>query len=361
VVDHDEVLRRHGFHRLRVKAVVDETADARSFVLDVPPELRDAFRYQPGQFCSFRVHLGGADLVRCYSMSSAPETDADLTVTVKRVPGGAVSNWFNDEVAAGDELEVTAPAGAFVVRSHDRPVLAYCGGSGVTPVMAIAKSLLASTTRPVRMLYANRDRESVIFAAELAGLAAGHPDRFVVVRHHDADGGFLDADAVRAFVGDDVDADHYICGPPPFMDLVEGALLAVGVPGEDILIERFSVAPSTAADEALGEPSAAGEGDEGDGDAAVPETVVIVHERTRHVVAYHRGDTILETARRGNIAAPYSCESGTCATCMALVHEGSARMRTNQALEPDEVAEGWILTCQAVPISTTLVVEYEPM
>jgi 3-ketosteroid 9alpha-monooxygenase subunit B len=201
----------------------------------------------------------------------------------------------------------------------------------------------------------------VIFAAELAGLAAGHPDRFVVVRHHDADGGFLDADAVRAFVGDDVDADHYICGPPPFMDLVEGALLAVGVPGEDILIERFSVAPSTAADEALGEPSAAGEGDEGDGDAAVPETVVIVHERTRHVVAYHRGDTILETARRGNIAAPYSCESGTCATCMALVHEGSAHMRTNQALEPDEVAEGWILTCQAVPISTTLVVEYEPM
>ncbi|HEY6531790.1 MAG TPA: FAD-binding oxidoreductase, partial [Acidimicrobiales bacterium] len=116
VVDHDEVLRRHGFHRVRVKEVVEETADTRSFVLDVPAELRDAFTYRPGQFCSFRVHLGGEDLVRSYSMSSAPETDADLTVTVKRVPGGTVSNWFNDAVAAGDELEVTAPAGAFVVR-----------------------------------------------------------------------------------------------------------------------------------------------------------------------------------------------------------------------------------------------------
>ncbi|HEY6530875.1 MAG TPA: ferredoxin--NADP reductase, partial [Acidimicrobiales bacterium] len=322
---------------------------------DVPAELRDAFTYRPGQFCSFRVRLGDDEVVRSYSMSSAPETDADLTVTVKRVPGGLLSNWFNDTVAAGDELEVTAPAGTFVVRPDDRPVLAYCGGSGVTPVISIAKSLLVSTDRSVRVLYANRDPESVIFAAELDALAAAHPDRFVLQHHHDSDRGFLDRGAVAAFVGGDVDADHYICGPGPFMDLVESTLSEAGVAGADVFIERFAVPPAAPGDEEAAVAAAAGDGDE------VPETVVIVLKRRKHAIAYHPGDTILETARRGSVPAPFSCESGTCATCMALVREGSARMRNNEALEPDEVAEGWILTCQAIPTSATFVVEYEPM
>ncbi len=168
----DDVVRRHGYHRLRVKAVVEETDDTRSFVLDVPGELREAFRYQPGQFCSFRVHIDDDEHARCYSMSSAPDTDDDLTVTVKRVPGGLVSNWLNDHVSAGDLLEVTRPAGTFCVRPADRPVIAFCGGSGVTPVMSIAKSVLAASPRPVHLLYANRDRGSVIFDEPLAALAA---------------------------------------------------------------------------------------------------------------------------------------------------------------------------------------------
>jgi ferredoxin-NADP reductase len=347
VVDHDEVLRRHGFHHLRVKEVVDETVDTRSFVLDIPGELREAFRYQPGQFCSFRVEVGDDQLVRCYSMSSAPTTDADLTVTVKRVPGGAVSNWFNDEVAAGSVLEVTAPAGAFLVQDHERPIVAFCGGSGVTPVMSIAKSVVASTDRPIRMLYANRDRETVIFGDELDGLARTHRDQFVLRHHHDSDSGFLDRQAILDFVGPDLDADVYICGPGPFMDLVERTLVGLGVPASDIFIERFVVAgPAEIATE---------------GTAEQPETVVIIFKGKKHAVAYHRGDTVLETARRGNVPAPFSCEAGSCATCMALVREGSVHMRVNNALDPDEVDEGWVLTCQSVPTSSTFVVEYEPM
>ena len=167
-----DVLRRHGFHHVRVKRLVQETEDTRSFVLDVPEDLRDTFRYQPGQFCTFRVHIGDVEHTRCYSMSSAPETDDDLTVTVKRVPGGVISNWFNDHVSEGDVLEVTRPSGTFCVRPDERPIVSFCGGSGITPVMSIAKSALGRHPRPVRLLYANRDPNSVIFAGPLEALRA---------------------------------------------------------------------------------------------------------------------------------------------------------------------------------------------
>jgi ferredoxin-NADP reductase len=125
----------HGFHPLRVKRVVDETRDAKSFVFAVPPESRAPFTYRAGQFCTFRVRLGGEDLLRCYSMSSSPHTDEDLTTTVKRVPGGRVSNWMNDEVAEGDVLMLTRPAGVFTLRPRSQPIDAFSGGSGNTPVI----------------------------------------------------------------------------------------------------------------------------------------------------------------------------------------------------------------------------------
>src|SRR5262245_47140248 len=229
VIDEPDIRRDHGFHRIPVKAVVDETHDMRSFVLDIPEDLRAAFRYEAGQFCTFRARIAGDDVLRCYSMSSAPETDADLTVTVKRVADGLVSNWFNDRVRAGDVLEVTKPAGVFCVRDGDHPIVAFCGGSGVTPVMSIVKSALTTSPRRVRMLYANRDRKSVIFARELDELLGPHEDRFELRHHLDVDGGFLDAADIAAFAGDTPDADFYICGPGPFMDLVEATLLGLGV------------------------------------------------------------------------------------------------------------------------------------
>jgi 3-ketosteroid 9alpha-monooxygenase subunit B len=351
--DHNPVLREHGYHKLRIKRVDPETHDSASFELDVPDALRETFRYRPGQFCTFRVHIDGAEQLRSYSMSSAPETDEDLTVTVKRVAGGLVSNWFLDNLHEGDVIEVTKPAGVFCPRDAGGPVLAFCGGSGITPVMSITKSVLGTTDRPVRLLYANRDRDSVIFESLLDELAMEHRGRLEVRPHFDTDAGFLTSQDVIGFVADGVDADSYICGPGPFMDLVESTLRDLGVGPDHIFIERFLV-------EQQEKDAAATEG-EPDPTAAVPTEVTIILGGKKAVIPYQVGDTVLETARRGGLRPPFSCEAGNCATCMAFLKEGSVRMRANNALTVEEVEEGWILTCQSLPLGATVTVEYEAM
>ena len=353
--EHNPVLRRHGYHPLRISRVVTETHDASSFVLDVPDELAETFRYSPGQFCTFRVHIDGDEQVRSYSMSSAPATDPDLTVTVKRVAGGLVSNWFLDHLAEGDVIEVTKPAGVFCPQPSDRPVLGLCGGSGVTPVMSIAKHVLATTQRRVRLLYANRDRDSVIFDAAFTALCAEHPDRLEVDRHFDSDGGFLTSEALAEFVASDLEADIYICGPGPFMDLVESTLQTLGVERDRIFIERFLVEQQEKTDALIDDESVAAGGDA----AAVPAEVTVLLGGKTVVVRYQPGDTLLETARRGGLRPPFSCEAGNCATCMAFLKEGSVTMRANNALTPEEVEEGWVLTCQSLPSGPAVTVEYE--
>lgn len=357
MADHDPVLRQHGYHPLRVARVVAETPDASSFVLDVPEDLRQLFAYVPGQFCTFRVHVGGQEQLRSYSMSSAPETDDELTVTVKRVEGGMVSNWLLDHVSEGDVLEATKPSGVFCPRDSERPVVAFCGGSGITPVMSIAKSVLAATGRRVRLLYANRDPGSVIFDEALRTLSARHPGRLEVRRHFDSDAGFLTTEAVLAFVESDADADFYICGPGPFMDLVETALLVMGIRKEHIYIERFLVEEQAAS----GPAADAGSGSVGAGSAGSGCEVTVSLGGKTVVVNSQPGDSLLETARRGGLRPPFSCQAGNCATCMAFLKEGTVAMRVNNALTPEEVEEGWILTCQGRPTSATVTVEYEAM
>ena len=347
--------RDHGFHPLVVRRVVQETHDTKSFVFDVPAELEEAFAYQAGQFCTFRVPFGGEDLLRCYSMSSSPDVDRELTLTVKRVAGGRVSNWLLDEVSEGDVLALTLPAGVFTLRPHTTPIVAFAGGSGITPVYSVIKSALATGARPVRLLYANRDPQSVIFRSELDALAVEHPDRVRVVHHLDTEHGFVHSDAVRAFVAGDTDADFYICGPAPFMDVIEDALELEAVASEHVFIERFAFAGSTRVDEPPATPAPNVDAPT----ALETETVTIVLDGRSHEVRYQAGETFLETARRAGLRAPFSCESGSCATCMAHLDEGLATMRVNNALTPDEVEEGWVLTCQGFPASPRVTVVYE--
>jgi 3-ketosteroid 9alpha-monooxygenase subunit B len=352
VSDQHTVLRDHGYHLLRIARVVHETPDASSFVLDVPENLTDTFRYQPGQFCTFRVHIDGDEQLRSYSMSSAPALDDDLTVTVKRVAGGLVSNWFLDHLHEGDLIEVTKPAGVFCPQESPRPLLGFCGGSGITPVMSITKSVLAGTQRPVRLLYANRDEDSVIFGDALTTLHSVHSERLDVRRHFDSAEGFLTGDGITEFVGRQLEADFYVCGPGPFMDLVESTLLGLGVTQDRIFIERFLVEQQEKTDALIDEAAAA--------DAqAVPAEVTVMLGGKTVVVRYQPGDTLLETARRGGLRPPFSCEAGNCATCMAFLKEGAVRMRANNALTPEEVEEGWVLTCQSLPFGETVTVEYE--
>jgi ferredoxin-NADP reductase len=320
----------------------------------VPAELDDAFVYEAGQFCTFRVPLGDEELLRCYSMSSSPDTDDAFVLTVKRVAGGRVSNWLLDEIVEGDIVAMTCPAGVFTLHARETPIVAFAAGSGITPVFSLIKSALATTQRRVRLLYANRDVDSIIFRAGLDALSAAHADRLEVVHHLDTERGFVHSSGVAEFVGGDVDADFYICGPPPFMDVVEDALAEVHVPSDQVFIERFSFAATARRDEPPASPAVNGDG------AGATERVTIVLDGRRHQVHYQQGETLLETARRAGLRAPFSCESGSCATCMARLEEGEATMRVNNALTDEEVTEGWVLTCQGLPTSPSITVVYEP-
>lgn len=339
-------MRDHGFHRLRIARVVRETADTSSFVLEVPPELREAFTYEAGQFCTFRVPIEGQPHFRSYSMSSSPGVDAELQVTVKRVPGGLVSNWMMDTLGPGDLVETSCPAGVFCIGPDQGDVVAFAAGSGITPVFSIVKAVLASTSRRVHVLYANRDRDSVIFAAALERLAEHHPGRLTVLHRLDVEEGFADADTVRPFASFALDAEYFICGPAPFMEIVEGALLGRDVDESRIHIERFS--PPEPSQQPEPEP-------------VEPTGSRVTIELGGHTstVDHHPGTTILQTARQMGMTPPSSCESGSCATCMAKVVEGAVTMQTNDALTDDEVSEGWILTCQALPTTPAVSVLYE--
>jgi 3-ketosteroid 9alpha-monooxygenase subunit B len=279
-----EDLETEGFAPLRIKRVVRETADAVSLVLDVPDHCSSRFRYEAGQFLTLRVTVDGQELRRCYSMSSAPVED-ELQITVKRDPGGLVSNWINDTASEGAELHAAPPDGRFLLRDNDSGIIAFAGGSGITPIMSLIRTALVSSSRPVRLFYANRSRD--------------------------------------------------------------GVMLESGAPAERVHLERFTVA----VDEA--EASAAAGASE-----ATEEVVIELDNRTTRA-EYRAGNTLLQTARIAGLRAPASCETGSCGTCMARILDGSARMLNNDALDDDEVAEGWVLTCQSLPTSRTVHLSYE--
>ncbi|NUU22643.1 MAG: 2Fe-2S iron-sulfur cluster binding domain-containing protein, partial [Streptomycetaceae bacterium] len=248
--------------------------------------------------------------------------------------------WLHDNVAEGDAVEITRPAGVFCLRETDAPLLAFAGGSGITPIISLAKSALATTDRDVRLRCADRDRSAAIFDTALAELAGKYPGRLTVVRHLDAELGFVDAARVREFVGADGGADVYLCGPEPFMDLVEAALPGPG----RVFTERFGGAA---------EPADAAPKREVEGTV----TIVLGHKKAQ--VSRHENETLLQSARRAGLAPPFSCEAGNCATCIAKLTEGTATMRVNDALTEEEVAEGYVLTCQGVPSSDSVTVNYD--
>ncbi|MBX8688880.1 2Fe-2S iron-sulfur cluster binding domain-containing protein [Mycobacterium sp. 20091114027_K0903767] len=335
-----------GFTPVRVKQVIRETIDAVSLVLDIPESAKDQFLYLAGQFVTLEATIDGTRHRRCYSMSSSPAVELDLRITVKRDRDGLVSNWINDTVSVGDELHIAPPEGRFVLTPTDRDVVTFAGGSGITPVFSLVHSALAATTRKARLFYANRDLESVIFRDALAKLTAVHAGRFEVHHHLDDHDGIVSPQRIADFIAGTThtSTDYYVCGPAPFMDTVERVLLDAGIPRRQLHLERFTVA-------AIPEPDP--------DEPVVTEEVTIELDRQTVTVPYRAGNTLLQTARLAGLKAPSSCETGSCGTCMAQVVEGCARMHNNDALDDDEVADGWVVTCQALPTSRTVRVVYE--
>ena len=323
------------FHELRVSRVVDETPDARSFELAIPAELAERFRHRAGQYLTFEVPLANERIVRCYSLASSPELGEAAKVTVKRVPEGRGSNWFHDHVRAGDALRVLPPLGRFVLHESARPLLFFAGGSGITPVIGLIKSALATTARRLRLLYANRDARSVIFSQELDALARRYPDRFEVIHHLDAAAGFAGAATVRAARRGFEDAEAYLCGPGPFMALVEQTLRADDVPEERIRIERFELPAHPEAASAAAPVAAAG---------APSELVVHLEGKTQRI-PYQAGQTILDAARKAGLQPPFACEEAFCGSCAAKLVRGTVALDRNDVFTKADVEAGWILTC----------------
>ncbi|MCA9531457.1 MAG: ferredoxin--NADP reductase [Myxococcales bacterium] len=332
---------------LKIAGIIQETPDTRSFVFAVPPEHREVFSYKAGQFLTFEIPWNGMRLRRCYSLASSPDTDPWHKVTVKRVVDGRVSNWFNDELAVGDTIEVIPPEGRFVLRADagDRGVVLFGAGSGITPVIALMKSALRTTDRRIKLVYANRDADSIIFKDEIDLWRATYPNRLDVHHHLDSDGGFMTIRHVEELCTGWEESDFYVCGPGPFMDTVEAGFEALSIDAGQTHFERF-VSP---VDEDRKDP-AAGLEEPAPGDA--PATFTMTLEGATAEVPYKPGSTLLQSAVAAGYDAPSSCEDGYCGCCMAQMKHGSVQMASREALTDDDIDKGWILTCQAKPNSS---------
>lgn len=349
-----------GPQRVRVVEVVRETADAHSLVLE--PESPELFAsYRPGQFLTVRVPSDrDTGAARCYSLSSSPHGEERLKVTVKRTSGGYGSNWLCDNVVEGSTLEVLRPAGTFTPRSLDDDVLLLAGGSGITPVMSILKSVLTAGTGAVTLVYANRDESSVIFRDELLLLTKEHPERLVVLHWLESVQGTPSAAGLRALAAPYADRQVYICGPAPFMDLAQATLTAAGVPGERLHIERFTSLTNDPFAE-LSSPAGIVEVEvevEGE-DAGLPAQVEVELDGEISTVSWPRRSTLLDALRAAGLDAPFSCREGNCSACACVVLDGEATMERNEILDASDLADGLLLACQALPVSDCFRISYE--
>lgn len=347
----------HHYHRLRIARVVDETADARSFVIEIPEDLERAFAYRAGQYLTFRIPWEGRELVRCYSLASSPDCESEHKVTVKRIDGGRVSHWMNDHLAPGDEIDVLPPAGRFVLRENDRDMVMFAGGSGITPVISLIKTALLTTGRRIFLVYANRDEGSIIFRDELADLAARHPERLEILHRLDAREGFLDSAAVRGLLEASPgrrEAEFYLCGPGPFMEAVEAGLAESGIPRARVYKEVF-VSPEDDEPDAEDLARAA----EADAGAGACETLRVTLDGETRELPYREGQTVLEAALEAGLEAPFSCQDAYCSCCMARLVQGQVKMRKNDCLTERDLDEGWVLTCQSVPQTQSVHVDWD--
>lgn len=338
------------YHRLRVAEVVEETHDSKS-ILFAPPENAPAFSYKPGQFLTLRIPGPGQSIARCYSLASAPSVDTALKVTVKRVRDGLGSNWICDNLQAGDELEVLPPAGVFCPSSLDVDLLLFAGGSGITPVMSILKSCLLQGSGKVFLFYANRDERSVIFRHELQRLALAHPHRLTVMHWLESVQGLPTAEMLAGVCRGHEKAHGFICGPGPFMDAAEKTLLGLGMDRQNVHVERFvslSTDPGVLAD-VPAEPSS--------GSPRVELSAQLDGET--HAVAWNPEVDLLDTLLLAGVGAPFSCREGRCSACMCRVTEGEVRMRSNEVLGASDLSEGWVLACQARPVSDKVAVSFD--
>ena len=352
------------FYKLRVAEIVPETDEANSIRFEIPEGLEEVFRFKAGQHLTLRADLGGEEVRRNYSLCVAPD-EGLVKVTVKRIAGGVFSNWVGDQLKPGDEIDVMTPHGSFTVDfdpSARRRYVAFAGGSGITPVMSLIQTALKTEpSSRFTLFYGNRDSSSVIFLEQLAALKDRYLGRFELYHFlSDEEGdvelfnGMLDREtcdeALDHLVEEVTDVDAwFICGPGPMMDAAEAALTDRGIAKDRIHIERFLA----------GRPSAAlaAQIAQLQEKAAGLTLSVTLDGRTRKVEFTEAN--ILDSAREAGLPAPFACKAGVCATCRARVTKGKVEMAARYGLTDEEIAAGYVLTCQSVPVGEGVAVDYD--
>ncbi|MEJ1157439.1 1,2-phenylacetyl-CoA epoxidase subunit PaaE [Prosthecomicrobium sp. N25] len=359
------------FHTLTVKDVRPETRDAVSIVFDVPAELKDEYRFAPGQYLTLRADIGGEDIRRSYSISSGLD-DGEIRVAVKKVDSGRFSGFACGDLRPGDRLEVMTPSGRFTVpldAEAERTYLAVAAGSGITPVLSLMKSILAREPKSRFILVdGNRTAADILYLTEIEDLKDRHLDRltvFHVLSRESADvallAGRIDAAKLSTIVERAcpfAGIDHaFLCGPQGLVEEARACLEALGIPHERIHVELFT--PAADARPVATRVSA----HDGSAEAAAPvaATAEIRLDGRRYQVPIAQGETVIDAARRAGLEAPYSCKGGMCCTCRAKVLEGAVEMDANWSLEPWELEAGFVLTCQSHPTTAKLVVDYDAM
>ncbi|WP_342720920.1 1,2-phenylacetyl-CoA epoxidase subunit PaaE [Acidovorax sp. FHTAMBA] len=355
------------FHPLRVRSIQPDTAESVIVSFDVPPELREVFGFTQGQYLTLRTDIDGQDLRRSYSICAGVDDD-ELRVGVRKVSGGVFSNWIHTRLKVGDTLQVMAPQGRFFVPlqpAAHRHYLGIAGGSGITPILSIMKTVLAREPASRFMLiYGNRTLQSTMFKEEIEDLKNRYLTRLVL--HHvfsaeqtDAplNMGFVNREKLAEFLKALIPAQRideaFICGPFQMNDEAEAALIAGGVPAERIHVERFGIAlPAGGQVGAVVHESLPGD--------AQHARIAIVRDGLRREFAFSKDQpSILDAASAAGLEVPFSCTSGVCGTCRAKCIEGEVRMERNFALDKAEVAAGFVLTCQCRPLTQNVVLSFD--
>ena len=354
----EETPKKAGYLHLKVREVVNETADAISIHFEQPATGK--VPYQPGQFFTVMAEVNGKEERRAYSLSSSPHADRYPAVTVKRVQGGLVSNYLNDHVKAGMELRLVEPMGNFTTSfdaNNKRHLVLFGGGSGITPLMSIAKSALHQEPKTeVSLIYANHNIDTVIFREQLEEMVEASP-RFHLVHvlktkpeNMDCYEGWLTEemikDALAKLPQKPVEhTEYFMCGPAPMMDIVELGLNNRGIDKSKVHKESFTAA--TSAEEATEQVS----------EEIIAREVTIIYDDEQYKYTVEPKETILEKGLDENIDLPFSCQSGLCTACRGKCLSGKVKMTEEGGLSEAEHEEGYVLPCVSHPLTNDVVIE----
>ena len=353
------------FHKLTVDAIERETKDSVRISLRVPDELADEYRFLPGQHLPFQVERDGRNLRRTYSICSGQD-ESPLQIGVRVQAGGAFSEYAANELKVGDTLDVMPPSGQFHINlnpERPRDYVAFAAGSGITPILSMIKTILEKEQGSrVILFYGNRTQATTMFIEDLYALKNRFPERlqlnFVFSREEqefEPMAGRLDGEKVlelyEHFGSGLYTTDAFVCGPDSMIEEVTEALVKLGMKRERVHSERFGI-PRKKGGAKKAAPKSGG--------ASAQSSVTVVMDGHKQTFEMPQdGGNFVDAAAEHDIELPYSCKGGVCATCRCHVSKGSVEMGTNYGLEPWEVEEGFVLACQSVPTSETVVLDYD--